>query len=275
MNSRSYLLAEEDDAFLKSDETYGIRLELDYLKTELELKRHGIERTVVIFGGTRVLEAGDAQNKLDELLQQVSKDPDNKELLRNIEIARNVRAKSHYYDVSRKLGAMIGEAGHGSDDCRLTLVTGGGPGIMEAANRGAADVGAKSIGLNIVLPMEQEPNPYVSSELSFQFHYFAIRKLHFMKRASALIAFPGGMGTLDELFETLTLVQTGKMEALPIILVGTSYWRQLVNLEFMADEGVISDEDLNLFSYAETAEEVWESIEQWYQSRGKVFIDQS
>ena len=163
-------------------------------------------------------------------------------------------------DEARKLGELITRATLSEDSCDLVVITGGGPGIMEAANRGAADAGGKSIGLNIVLPFEQIPNPYISPELCFQFHYFAIRKMHFLKRARALVACPGGFGTLDELFETLTLIQTGKIHRVPVLLMGSSYWRRIIDFNALVDEGVISEEDLEIFQFVETAEEAWAAI---------------
>jgi hypothetical protein len=162
----------------------------------------------------------------------------------------------------------VGRSGQGPEDCRLVVMTGGGPGIMEAANRGAFDVGGKSVGLNISLPHEQYPNPYVTPDLCVRFHYFALRKLHFLLRTRALVAFPGGYGTLDELFETLTLVQTRKISPVPIVLVGESYWRRAVDVDFLVDEGVIAEEDRELFWYAETAQEIWSGILRWHEANG-------
>ncbi|MFQ5982796.1 MAG: LOG family protein, partial [Woeseiaceae bacterium] len=184
-------------------------------------------------------------------------------------------AKGHYYDIAREFGSLVGVSGEGPADCRVMLMTGGGPGIMEAANRGAFDVGAKSIGLNITLPHEQFPNPYVTPELCFNIRYFAIRKLHLMLRARALVAFPGGFGTMDELFETLTLVQSGKIEPLPVILVGESYWHRAFDPDFLVSEGVIGPEDRNLFWYAETAQEVWDGICRWHRDAGSTLLTAS
>jgi hypothetical protein len=183
-------------------------------------------------------------------------------------IAQRVLEKSSYYDVAREFGAMIGHAGKACNGCGPVLMTGGGPGIMEAANRGAFDADAKSIGLNILLPFEQYPNPYVSTELCFSVRYFAIRKLHFLMRAKALVVFPGGFGTLDELFETLMLVQTRKIAPLPVILVGEKFWRGLFDPEYLVAEGVIDSEDRELFWYAETAAQIFEGICQWHNKAG-------
>ena len=172
---------------------------------------------------------------------------------RRLAIAERIHAKCHYYDVAREFGRLVGTANHDAHTRNTVIMTGGGPGVMEAANRGAFDVGAKSVGLNISLPHEQYPNPYVTPDLCFSFHYFALRKLHFLLRAKALVAFPGGYGTLDELFEILTLVQTRKIKPIPIVLVGEAYWRRAVDFDFLVDEGVIDQEDRDLFWFAETA----------------------
>jgi uncharacterized protein (TIGR00730 family) len=190
-------------------------------------------------------------------------DADNVELRRRLKVAERIMAKSHYYEVAREFGRIVGMNAH-----HATIVTGGGPGMMEATNRGAFDVGAKSVGLNINLPHEQYPNPYVTPELCFRFHYFALRKLHFLLRAKALVAFPGGYGTIDELFEVLTLIQTRKIKPIPVVLVGETYWRRLIDVDFLVDEGVIDSEDRDLFWFAETAQEVWDGILNWHDASG-------
>ena len=196
----------------------------------------------------------------DKLEDVADTSPDDPAAQRELEIANRVHAKSRYYDVAREFGRKVSSKCQIDGECDYVVMTGGGPGIMEAANRGAFDVGAKSIGLNIILPDEQNPNPYITPELCFQFHYFAIRKMHFLMRAVALVAFPGGFGTMDELFEALTLVQTGKIQPLPIILFGEEYWRNIVNFEQLVTEGMISPEDLELFEFVETVEEAWQKI---------------
>ena len=173
-------------------------------------------------------------------------------------------AKSCYYDIARELARLVSQNGYAEGKPHFTVMTGGGPGIMEAANRGADDIGAKSVGLNIALPMEQMPNPYITPELCFQFRYFAIRKFHFVLRAMALVAFPGGFGTLDELFEVITLRQTNRMQHIPVILVGREYWDRVIDFAFLADEGVIADNDLKLFEFADTAEAAWEIIREFH-----------
>jgi uncharacterized protein (TIGR00730 family) len=190
----------------------------------------------------------------------------NGDLKQRLGVAERMLAKSHYYEVAREFGRLVGQAS--LDGTPVMVMTGGGPGMMEAANRGACDVGAKSVGLNINLPHEQFPNPYITPGLCFRFHYFALRKLHFLLRAKALVAFPGGYGTIDELFEVLTLSQTRKIKPIPVVLVGESYWRRVIDVDFLVDEGVIDPEDRELFWFAETAEEAWSGILDWYKACG-------
>ncbi|NVK40053.1 MAG: TIGR00730 family Rossman fold protein [Oceanospirillaceae bacterium] len=268
LDSPSYRQADQDIDYLNQDETRGLRLQLDYEKTELFLSRHGVRHTVVAFGSTRIPEPATARRRVERLLAQLDINPEDPELSRQLAVAERLEAKSHYYDIAHELGQLVGNSGSGPGDCRLLLMTGGGPGIMEAANRGAYDCGAKSIGLNINLPHEQFPNPYITPELCFRFHYFALRKLHFLLRTRALVAFPGGYGTLDELFETLTLIQTRKIKPVPVVLVGERFWRRAVDVDFLVDEGVIDEEDRDLFWYAETAPEIWNGILQWHEVNG-------
>ncbi len=266
--SPSYKLAIEDTNFLLSDETRGVRLQLDYLKPELIMQKYGIKRTIVVFGSARIKEPASAMRELEKIKDLLKKQPDSKTLLRELRTAEKMVEKSIYYEEARKFGQLVGKAGKGPQDNTLTLMTGGGPGIMEAANRGAYDVGAKSIGLNIQLPHEQFPNPYIDPDLCFQFHYFAIRKLHFLHRAIALVVFPGGFGTLDELFETLTLIQTRKNKPIPVVLVGKEYWQRLIDFKFLVEEGTIDPEDLHIFTFKESAKEAWEYILHWYEREG-------
>jgi len=267
MESPTYRIAEEDTEFLQSDDTRGVRLELDYLKAELAMRQAGVECTIVVFGSARIREKKTAIDALKKIQKKLEKDPENDTLLRELRIAERKVEASAYYDDARRFGSLVGLAGKGPGDNRLLLMTGGGPGIMEAANRGAYDVGAKSIGLNIHLPHEQFPNPYISPELCFQFHYFGIRKLHFFQRANALVAYPGGFGTMDELFEVMTLMQTRKTPIMPVVLVGRKYWERLINFDLFVDEGMIAPEDLELFTIVESAEEAWEHIRQWHIER--------
>jgi len=268
LRSPSYRCADEDLDFLSLSETRGPRLELDYMKPELLLAEHGIEHTIVVFGGTRITEPPEAKSRLDAARMAARDAPEDQEILHELHIAERVASKSQYYDVAREFGRVVGRCGGGPEDSRVVVMTGGGPGIMEAANRGAFEVGAKTAGLNIKLPHEQYPNPYISPELCFSVRYFAIRKLHFLRRALALVIFPGGFGTLDELFETLTLVQTRKITPLPVVLVGENYWRAVFDPDLLVNEGVIDREDRDLFWYAESAHEVWEGILQWYGTAG-------
>ncbi|GBE10371.1 putative lysine decarboxylase [bacterium BMS3Abin12] len=268
LDSPTYRPADRDVDFLDLDATRGVRLQIDYRKPELLLDRYGVEHTIVVFGSTRIREPVAAQRRVEALLVRLRDDPGDAELEQRLAVAERLLAKSRYYDVARELGRLIGAAGAGPDDHRVMLMTGGGPGMMEAANRGAFDVRAHSIGLNITLPHEQYPNPYITPELCFRFHYFAIRKLHFLLRARALVAFPGGYGTFDELFETLTLIQTRKIRPVPVILAGERYWRRAVDVDFLVEEGVIDPEDRDLFWYADSAEEIWHGILEWHEANG-------
>ena len=269
MKSPTYAIAETDSAFLNAYETRGIRLELDYLKAELKMKEYGIEHTIVVFGSARIVERQTALKRLEQIEAMLKTQPNSKELLRELQVAERMVSKSIYYDDAREFGALVGKSGEAVEDCRVTLMTGGGPGIMEAANRGAYDVGAKSIGLNIKLPHEQYPNPYITPDLCFLFHYFAIRKLHFLNRAKALVVYPGGFGTFDELFETLTLIQTEKTDQIPVVFVGKEYWKKAINFEFLQEEGVIDPQDLDIFYFADNAHEAWEYILSWHKEEGR------
>ena len=268
LDSPSYRQADRDVDFLNLDETRGVRLQIDYAKPELLLEQHGVQHTIVVFGSTRICEPAAASRRVEALREALRQCPGDAELARRLAVAERILAKSHYYDTSRELGRLVGASGEGPHDSRVMVMTGGGPGMMEAANRGAFDVGAKSVGLNISLPHEQYPNPYITPDLCFSFHYFALRKLHFLLRARALVAFPGGYGTFDELFETLTLIQTRSIRPVPVVLVGERYWRKVFDVDFMVEEGVIDAEDRELFWYAETAEEIWQGIQQWHEANG-------
>jgi uncharacterized protein (TIGR00730 family) len=267
LESPSYVLPEQDLAFLARDEARGVRLQIEYLKPETLLSEHAIRDTVVVYGSTRISEPAAARRGVEIARQALEADPRSSGLLRELAVAERVLAKSRYYQVAREFGQLVGSCCN-SDGSRLVIMTGGGPGIMEAANRGAFEVGAKSVGLNINLPHEQYPNPYITPELCFRFHYFALRKMHLLQRAKALVAFPGGFGTFDELFEVLTLVQTRKIKPVPIVLVGEEYWSRAVDIGFLADEGAIDAEDRDLFWFAETADEIWGSILDWYDACG-------
>jgi len=270
--SPNYLPADLDPGFLQRNDVRGLRLQMDYLKPELFLTEQKIAETIVVFGSTRICEPMAARRNFEELRGAFNADPTNETLARKASTAERILEKSRYYDVARAFGRLVSEASRRRADDGLVVATGGGPGIMEAANRGAYDVGAKTVGYNISLPREQFPNPYITPDLCFNFHYFALRKLHFLLRAKALVVFPGGYGTFDELFEVLTLVQTRKIKPIPVVLVGESYWRRAVDIEFLAEEGVIDIEDRELFWFAETAEEIWEGILRWHEASGTPLI---
>lgn len=258
--SPTFKLAFEDDDFLGQRDLRGVRLQLEMRKPDMALKENNIRSTIVVFGGTRILSEEQSRIKIMKLESKLKENPDDPELQRKLRVAQNVLSKAHYYEEARNFGRLVSSQCQVGDQCEYVIVTGGGPGVMEAANRGAFDINAKTIGLNIVLPQEQAPNPYITPELCFQFHYFAVRKMHFLMRARALVVFPGGYGTLDEMFEALTLVQTKKAHVLPIILFGKSFWEKIINFDNLVEEGVINPEDKDLFQYAETAEEAWEII---------------
>jgi uncharacterized protein (TIGR00730 family) len=245
--SAAFRLAFADDEFLQSEDTRGIRFQLEYLKTEFRMRERNINSTVVLFGGARIPEPGKPAWAAKNETQKV-----------------NLEAASRYYDEARRFAQLASSTSRALDYKDYVVVTGGGPGVMEAGNRGAADVGAPSIGLNIVLPHEQAPNHYVTPELSFNFHYFATRKIHFLLRAKAVAVFPGGFGTLDEFFETLTLIQTGRMARIPLLLFGAEFWSKVINFEALAEAGTIAPTDPDLFSVVDTAEEGWDVIRQFY-----------
>jgi uncharacterized protein (TIGR00730 family) len=272
LKSPAYREGFEDPDFLRSDAARGVRLDLDYLKPELQLQSHGVTDAIVVFGSTRLVEPKAAAAQLRTARRQRAAHPKDPARAQAVRRAERIVDKSRYYEVARRFGAIVGAAPELPSGGRLAIVTGGGPGLMEAANRGAFEAGGKSVGLNITLPHEQFPNPYVTPDLCLRFHYFAIRKMHFLLRARALVAFPGGFGTMDELFEVLTLAQTRKIEPLPIILVGKEFWRRAFDVEFLVEEGVIDPEDRDLFWHAESAEEIWEDILYWCQSAGRPLI---
>ena len=273
LDSPAYREAGADIDFLASGDARGPRLELDYLKAELQLRRHGVTDTIVVFGSTRLVEPSAAAARLLAAQCALAARPGDAALAQEASISQRISDKSIYYNIAREFGALVGAAPPKANGGRLAIVTGGGPGIMEAANRGALDAGAMSVGLNITLPHEQFPNPYVTPDLCLRFHYFALRKMHFLLRARALVAFPGGFGTMDELFETLTLAQTRKIAPMPIILVGERYWRRAFDLDFLVSEGVIDPEDRELLWYAETAEEIWSDILRWCANSGNPLIE--
>jgi uncharacterized protein (TIGR00730 family) len=273
LNSKGYLQADQDVTFLQSDEMRGVRLQLDFMKAEHGLTDHEVKHTIVVFGSTRIPEPVAAQTRLDQAQKELAAHPKDAFLLKMASIAQRVLKLSRYYAIAQEFGDSIGRMKEVRDGGRIALMTGGGPGIMEAANRGAFLAGTKSIGLNITLPHEQFPNPYLTPGLCFRFHYFALRKMHFLNRARALVAFPGGYGTMDEVFETLTLVQTRKISPLPIILVGREFWSRAVDIPYLVEEGVIDPEDEDLFCFAETSDEILRIISDWYTKAGEPFIE--
>jgi uncharacterized protein (TIGR00730 family) len=249
----SYRLAFNDTEFLLREELRPVRLQLELLKPELIQQQHRIESTIVLFGSARIVPPELAQQRLAE----AGNDP------LALRAARTQVEMSRYYDEARRFAALVTQRSQ-SLATPIYIVTGGGPGIMEAGNRGAHETGGKSIGLNIVLPHEQAPNPYITPELCFQFHYFGLRKMHFLMRSIALVCFPGGFGTLDELFEIMTLIQTGKCRQRPILLFGREFWSRLIDFELLVDTGMISPRDVDLFRFVETAEEAWNHLEEQY-----------
>ncbi|MDD2919074.1 TIGR00730 family Rossman fold protein [Rhodoferax sp.] len=257
LEADAYRLAFADPEFLLRRETRGIRFQLEMLKPDLDQVEQGIESTVVVFGSARFQAPEDAKNSLYEA--QLSGDAN------ALALAQRQVRNARYYDQARLFARLVAsDSMHRRPEERLFIATGGGPGIMEAANRGAHEMGALSVGLNIALPHEQSANPYVTPLLNFKFHYFALRKMHFMMRAKALVAFPGGFGTLDELFEVITLVQTRKAKPVPIVLYGSAYWKRLINIDAMVEEGVIAAEDLKLFEYVDEPEAAWAVIQRFY-----------
>lgn len=250
-------LAFADPEFLLRRETRGIRFQLELLKPDLGQIEHGIENTIVVFGSARFR----SQEEAETLLAAAQAGGDEQTIRRARTLARNAR----YYEQARAFGQIVARfSADKAEADKLFICTGGGPGIMQAANRGAHEANGVSVGLSIALPMEEAPNPYVTPELSFKFHYFALRKMHFMMRAKALVAFPGGFGTLDELFEVITLVQTRKSKQVPIVLFGSDYWKRLINFDTLIEEGVISPDDLALFQYADEPQAAWEIIRAFY-----------
>ncbi len=256
----AYKLAFSDHDFLLRDELRPVRFQLELLKPEMLLDEARVGSTMVMYGSARIPSPEQAQAKID-----AAKDGSEYEQ----KVAANLAAKAKYYEEAHKLARLVSEKAIIEDGLRQFVVTtGGGPSIMEAGNRGASEAGSESIGLNIVLPHEQAPNPYVTPYLSLNFHYFALRKMHFLLRARAVAVFPGGFGTFDEFFELLTLIQTGKMKPIPILLFGKDFWTRVVDFEAIAEEGTISKKDLELFRWCETAEDAWAHISEFYELDG-------
>ncbi len=262
LNGPAYRLAQEDVEFLAQDDLRPLRMQLELLKPEYGLRKQGIESTVVVFGSARVVSREEAQATLADC--DTHSEPGLKQ--ERAEATRQL-AHAHYYEEARRFSELISRRFQCEQRRDFVVVTGGGPGIMEAANRGAFEAGARSIGLNITLPHEQSPNPFITPELAFRFHYFALRKLHFLLRARALVAFPGGYGTLDEVFEVLTLVQTRKTPRLPIVLVNTEFWRRVIDFDYLVEEQFIAADDVELFTCVDTAEQIIDVIHDFYGGR--------
>ncbi|MEM6886533.1 MAG: TIGR00730 family Rossman fold protein [Pseudomonadota bacterium] len=246
----AYRLAFADNDFLCREELRPVRLQLELLKPQMHLDAMGINSTIVLFGGARIPDPVDKHTARTKTLAELT----------------------HFYEVSREFARLMTLKSMASGGRENVIVTGGGPGVMEAGNRGAQDAGGHSIGLNIVLPHEQAPNGYVTPELCFNFHYFAIRKMHFLMRARAICVFPGGFGTLDEIFETLTLIQTGRMQPVPVLLFGEAFWTRIINWEALADAGTISQEDLDLFRFVDSAQAALDLIENWEEKPARSFM---
>ena len=263
-------LAFQDTDFLGRPELRSYRLALEYAKPELLQRRHGVHSTIVVFGSARTPSpeiVEEAERRADAA---VAADPDNPEVVAERERVRSRCAMVRYYEEARKFAALASRHHQDAMPYEFVVTTGGGPGIMEAANRGAAELGLKTMGLNIEIPHEQAPNPYISPELCFNFHYFALRKMHFLLRARALVIFPGGFGTLDELFDALTLIQTGKMDRIPIVMVGKEYWSRVIDFDVMVEAGTISPGDVDLITWTDTAEQAWELISEFWDGREAV-----
>ena len=264
MNDPSYEVAYKDLDFIASDDLRPVRLHLELLKPEKLMEEAGIKSSVVVFGGTQVASKEQADARVAEAKAKLAANADDAEAQRELVRANNVLKKSRYYEDCRKFAGLVTDYNKQHRDGEFFIKTGGGPGIMEAGNRGAYEAGGKSMALNITLPFEQTPNSYITPGLCFQFNYFAIRKMHFLLRAKAIVCFPGGFGTLDELFTVLTLRQTGRMQEVPIILYGKDYWDGIIDFQFLADQAVISDSHLKLFQYTETPEETWQVIRDFH-----------
>jgi len=260
LSSPSYVLADDDHELLERQEMRGVRMMLELQKPEMALQEEKIHSTVIVFGGTQIIERSAAQRRLTEAQKAAAAKPGDTAAAREVARSEQLVSLSHYYDEAREFARLVSIDHQCETRREFVIVTGGGPGVMEAANRGAFDVGCKSIGLNIRLPSEQHPNPFITPELCFQFRYFAIRKFHFILRAAGVVLFPGGFGTLDEMFEALTLRQTHRMQPAPIVLYGRDYWKSVIDFRKLADYGVISDAHLDLFTYADTPEAAWRTI---------------
>ncbi len=266
MCSPSFRMAYQDPDLMEQPQLRSVRLQLEAIKPELALEKAKIDSTIVVFGSARIPAPDDALHHVQVAEMTLSESPKDKRRQAKLQQAKHLQDLSRYYIMAQEFSRLVAEECKHDIRKNYVIITGGGPGIMEAANRGAWDAEMPSIGLNIKLPREQQPNRYISPDLCFQFHYFAIRKMHFLLKAKALVAFPGGFGTLDELFEALTLRQTGRMQRIPIILFGTkNFWDKVINFDFLVESGVIDDADLDLFYSAETPLQAWDYIKRFHQ----------
>ena len=265
LESPTYKIAHEDPDLLNSNDMRGVRMLLEITKPDLYLETAGIESTIIVFGGARIVDKDTAEQRLKEAEQNLNANPDSSTMRRKFLHAQHFVELSRFYDAAQEFAYLASRHGQANKEqshrcASHVIVTGGGPGIMEAANRGAFEAGCRSIGLNITLPFEQHPNSYITPDLCFKFNYFSLRKFHFVMRSIGAILFPGGFGTLDELFELLTLRQVGTKGSMPIVLFGTEFWTKLVDFDYLAEMGLISDEDLALIRFSDSAEEAWDYI---------------
>ena len=264
MEGHTYRLADQDTEFLAGDDLRPLRLQLEMIKPEHELRANDVRSTVVVFGSARIPSPERSRELLAAAQAAAASGEADPQSAATLSMSKRRVAQSEYYEQARRFSNVISSRFQQEGRRDFVIMTGGGPGIMEAANLGAFEAGARSIGLNIMLPHEEAPNPFVSPELAFRFHYFALRKMHFLLRARAMVAFPGGFGTLDELFEVLTLVQTGKMPRIPIVLVGSAFWRRVIDFEFLVDQGFIAPTDLKLFTCVDNADQIVAVLEEFY-----------
>lgn len=264
VQSDAYRLAYEDLEFLASEDLRPVRLQLELLKPEHALRKHDVHATVVVFGSARIVAPEEARTGLEQVEARLRAHPDDMDLAQQLAQAQRLMTQSRWYDEARRFAHLVSRSFQRGGRCDLVVTTGGGPGIMEAANRGAYDANERSVGFNITLPHEQQPNRFITPELAFRFHYFALRKMHLLLRAKALVVFPGGYGTFDELFEVLTLVQTGKMPRIPIVLMDSSFWRRAVDFDFLVEQGMIAASDVRLFTIVDHAEEALTALRDFY-----------
>lgn len=263
------LKAYEDIEFLKSDHSRGVRLQLEYLKPEVAMQERNINSTIVVFGSARILSPEEARKEYDEAVEERENNPNGTVAESRLHEAEYMLAQSKYYELAQEFAELVTKNSQNDHSREFVVMTGGGSGIMEAANRGSAAANGRSVGLNISIPAEQMKNDYISEDLCFQFHYFSLRKMHFLKRAKALCVFPGGFGTMDELFETITLIQTGKITPIPVVLFGESIWREIINWDKIVERGFAAPEDLKIIRFCQTAQEAWDYIKDFWNTYEK------